>query len=383
MKRNYHSGSKVALGMTGDSDCELTEAGSASLDLLRLGALTALVLYHVACLYDGAGGGTFAHGALIIFQMGYVGTDVLLAMAGFLTVGSLARAGNAPTYLIRRYLRVFPALAIFLVTYLYGLPALLADHMAALPNFENLQHAREIQWGFWSLTANFQMVFGSRMGAALEPMLTLGVGAQLTVLAVVLASNRRRLILGTVGVFIIGVALRIYWLPSNEYVPYSFPLSRGDGFFFGAAFASLSRSASYRDRLLARRFWLLGASTAALAILVVMQKGLTVTSPGTKLIGYPLVGAWSASLVLVTASLNRCPKFLRRISPIAGTGFCVYLVKLPVVFLVSVGLSRWARLDLFTFAMVALFASFALGMAFHFGLERPLVARLGFARKPQ
>jgi len=376
MQRSYHPDPQSDRGITSEPDGGITQAGSAGLDWLRLAALAALVLYHVACVYEGDAGGGVRRGALALFRLGYLGTDILLALAGFLAVGSLARSGNPSTFLLRRYLRVLPALAVFLVAYLYAFPALLGDRVATLPNYAGLERAREIQGSFWTLTANFPMVGGARLGAALEPMLTLGVGAQLTALVAFLLPKRRRLFWGTLAVFLVGMALRIHWLHSDDYVPYSFPLSRGDGFLLGAVLASLSRSEPDRVRLFALRYWLLGATSVALAALVVLQKGLPISSPAMKIVGYPLVGAWSACLVLVVARLPGCPGFPCLLSRLGRMGFCVYLVKLPVVFLVLAGLSRWARPGVLTLALAALSASFAVGAVFHWGLERPVAAGL-------
>jgi peptidoglycan/LPS O-acetylase OafA/YrhL len=270
-------------------------------------------------------------------------------------------------------------LAIFLLGYLYLLPYLLTAsgvNPTSLPNFGDLSHARAVQWTMWSFTSNFLMVAGERMGAALEPLLTLGLGAQLTILIAFLLPLPRRVYLGTGVVVFLGFVLRLYWVKSDAYVPYSFPLTRGDGFFLGATFALLLRWEAARARLLALRGRLLLVSTILLVALGVATKGLQLTSPAMKILGYPAVSLWSATLVLWLSQISRCPSALRLLSLLGQGAYCAYLVKLPVCYLVSVFLLRVRMPGIPLFALSSLCATALLGMAGHFLFERPF-ARIG------
>lgn len=362
-----------------DSAAPASEAGRNALELLRVAAIGLLVLYHVACLPHPPPLGILSKLFLLVARAGFIGTDLLLALAGFLAVGSRGRASGAGAWLVRRWWRVFPPLAIFMLGYLYFLPYLLAAlgvAPASLPNFVDLSRARAVQWTMWLFTSNFLMVAGQRMGAALEPLLTLGLGAQLTILIAFLLPSSRRVYLGTGIVVSLGFVLRLYWVKSDAYIPYSFPLTRGDGFLLGATFALLLRSQAAKDRLLALRSRLLVASTILLAALVVATKGLLLTSTAMKTFGYPTVSLWSATLVLWFSQISHCPSALRLLSLLGQGTFCAYLVKLPVCYLVSVFLLHVRMPGIPLFALCSFGATALLGMAGYLFVERPF-ARIG------
>jgi peptidoglycan/LPS O-acetylase OafA/YrhL len=369
---------------------EVTESGRIGLDLLRVLAIVLLVLYHVACLTETRPSGLLSKVTFHLGQMGFIGTDLLLALSGFLAVGGRARAKSAGRWLLWRWWRVFPVLAAFLLLYLYGVPYLLNAlglRVETLPNYADLEGARSRQWTMWTMTSNFLMVTGRRMGAALEPLLTLAVGAQLTVIVACLLPSPRRLLMGIGIIAILGIFLRAVWFHADPYVPYSFPLTRADGFLVGAGFSVLLRSEQRREWLLAIRHRLLLTTTVLLLGLLVSGKGLSITSSWMKLLGYPVVSLWSASVVLVLSQISTCPFFLRRISGAGRGAFVAYLVKLPVTFLVLFVLNRGGggrSPSFLLFALLSILASGLLGWLGYLAFERPcfrLCSLLPFTRK--
>ena len=80
----------------------VTGAGRRALEVLRLAAIGALVLYH-ACLLQPEGAAGPAQRLVSRFgSAGWIGTALLLALSGFLAVGARARAGGAASFLLRR-----------------------------------------------------------------------------------------------------------------------------------------------------------------------------------------------------------------------------------------------------------------------------------------
>jgi peptidoglycan/LPS O-acetylase OafA/YrhL len=349
----------------------MSDGRNPALELLRVVAIALLVLYHVASLAPAQGR---AHRLFAVLGgAGYVGTDLLLALAGFLSVGSRARAADTPSWLRRRLWRVFPALAVFLLGYLYLIPALLGlcgVSAASLPNYADLSRAKSLQWTMWTFTANLVMVLGQRLGAALEPLLTLGLGAQLTVLAAWLLPSRRRLLIGAGVIVMSGIVLRALWLSGDPYVPYSFPLSRGEGFFLGAAAAAVLRSSDKATLLAWRHRLLLGSSVVMLAVFLA-SKGLLLTSALVKTVGYPAIGLWSASVVLWLSQVSRRPRLLASIARLGRGTYVAYLAKLPLCFVVGSYLIRPHHLGVLTFIAISLCATLLVGTLGHVAVERP------------
>ena len=381
----YHQATNTTHDKLGTLDTqEITPSGRSGIELLRVFAIVLLVFYHAVCLTTDGQSGPLSWLAFHLGQAGFVGTDLLLALAGFLAVGSRARAASAGAWLLRRWLRAFPALAAFLLLYLYGVPyglAALGVRAEDLPTYSSLDMARARQWTMWTMTSNFLMVTGYRMGAALEPLLTLGVGAQITLLAAWLLPSFRRLFFGIGIVAIIGVSLRALWLHADRYLPYSFPLTRADGFLLGAGFATLLRSRHWRDWLLSIRHRLLLATTVLLLGIMAGSRGMSLDSSLLKTLGYPAISLWAASLVLFFSQLSSCPRLLRWISRAGRGAYFAYLVKLPVTFVVLWALQRSGRSGFFAFVLLSLGASWLVGLLGYLVLERPMGRLLGARRR--
>ena len=346
-----------------------------------------LVAYHAVLLAPDAPGLVWR--ALVrAGGMGWIGTDLLLALAGFLAVGSRARARSGLDWLGRRALRVLPALFAFLIVYLYLLPPLLALAGASPEVLQSFAQARRQQGWLWTLTVNLLMAAGGRPGAALEPLLTLGVGAQLTLLAALLLARRRRrvTVAGLALVAGVGFVLRLAWLGADPWLPYSVPFTRCEGFLGGVAAASLLGHPGWREMLLRWRVHLLGATTVALAAVAALTHGLSVHAGLTVLAGYPVVGAFSAALVLVLSQARPGGAWLGRLAAAGGLAYASYLVKLPAVFLARWALERVGLAagtgGLLLLASLGVLVSALLGWALHAGLERPLRSALQRVRGP-
>jgi peptidoglycan/LPS O-acetylase OafA/YrhL len=360
----------------------LTEAGRDALQALRVVAVLLLVAYHVALVGPGEPAGP-AHKALVrLGGMGWIGTDLFLALAGFLAVGSRARSRTATAWLWRRALRVLPAFAVFLLVYLYLVPIAVRYAGGSAQTLRGFALARANQGYLWGMATNLLMAMGRWPGAALEPLLTLGVGVQLTVLAAFLVSRRRDWIpvAGIVVLECVGVALRALWLEGDPWRSYCFPLTRCDAFASGMAVALLLSHPGWGDELRRRRWLVLGLAASGLAAVVAVNRGLPVGAKATMLAGYPAIGAFSGAIVLVLSQVEHAGSWLRRVAVAGAAAYTVYLVKLPTVFMVRRALESWnvftGLRGLLLLGALGALASGLIGGSLHLLVERPLLRGL-------
>jgi peptidoglycan/LPS O-acetylase OafA/YrhL len=355
----------------------VTDPGRGALEALRAVAVALLIAYHV-CLLVPSGGGVAYRVLCRLGVMGWVGTDLLLALAGFLAVGSRARANSAPAWLGRRAKRVLPSFAAFLLLYLYLVPLVIARLGAPADALGSFAIARRSQAYLWSLSTNLLMVAGRWPGAALEPLLTLAIGAQLTLLAaLVLSRPRPRVALtGLVLLECVGFALRAAWLGGDPWRSYCFPLTRCDAFASGMAAACLLSHPRWGDPLRRGRGLVLGAASALLFAAVTLTRGLPVASRATILVGYPAVGLFSGAVVLALSQAQRLGKWPRRAAVAGGAAYAVYLVKLPTIYAVRHLLRSWTAASGLSYLMLLLalgtLASALIGGLFYLAVERPL-----------
>ncbi len=356
----------------------VTDAGRHALEVLRVVAVSLLIVYHVCLLAPAAPAG-FLYGALLrLGRMGWVGTDLLLALSGFLAFGSRGRSTGALAWLGRRAMRVLPLFAVFLLVYLYLVPLLIVAVEGTAEPLQTFALARRTQAYLWLMGANLLMVMGRRPGVALEPLLTLGVGAQLTLIAAFLLSRTRPWITvaGLVLLECAGFALRAAWLEGDAWRSYSFPLTRCDAFASGIAIAWLLSHPGWAERLRRARWLVVAIAGVGLVAVIVLTRGLPVYSKATMLVGYPTIGVFCGALVLMLSQAERPRPWLARLAVAGSATYAVYLVKLPVVFMVRHALESSGSFTgvrgLLALAVLGFFASGLIGGVFHLAVERPL-----------
>ncbi len=356
----------------------VTDAGRQALEVLRVVAVALLVVYHVALLAPATPAGVLFKTLVRLGGMGWVGTDLLLALSGFLAVGSRERSTGALAWLGRRAMRVMPLFAVFLLVYLYLVPPLIAAVGGRAEALQGFEIARRTQGYLWLMAANLLMVMGRRPGAALEPLLTLGVGVQLTLIAALLLSRTRPwvTVAGLALLECAGFALRAAWLEGDAWRSYSCPLTRCDAFASGMAIAWLLSHPRWAEPLRQARWRVMAIAGGGLAAAVVLTRGLPVHSKATMLVGYPTVGAFCGSLVLLLSQVERPRAWLQRLAVAGSAAYAVYLVKLPAVFMIRHALESWGSSaglgGLLELAALGLFASGLIGGVFHLAVERPL-----------
>lgn len=338
--------------------------GRTGLQLLRVVAIVMLVGYHAALIAPDVSVSALEHMIRRVSAVGWVGTDLFLAIAGFLMVDSWRRTGNPSRWLVRRALRVLPAYWLFLFLYLHVIPWAMASfggELQSLSNYGAFDKAIQNQPYLFTLTTNLLFAKGIWIGAALEPLLTIAIGAQLTLLATLLMPLRRGVaFLGAVATLeCVGIALRIIWRSEPTWRCYSFPLTRCDAFLFGAVAAWALDHPRLRARVQAAAPSLLRLGIGVGFFAVLATRGLDVGAQASVQFGYPLIGIGSASAVLgVSQAKHLC--FVTRarqrhqsiessrrgcVSWVAEAGtltYAAYLFKLPIMDVVKDMMTRSA-----------------------------------------
>ncbi len=358
----------------------VTPAGRARLEALRVLAIAMLVAYHAACVWVPHDPSLLARLLLRAAGMGWIGTDLALGLSGFLAFESRARAGSAGRWLVHRALRVLPAYWTFLLSYLYGLPALLAAAgvvPTALSAYRGLNHARQQLPYIGALTTNWLFAAGGRPGAALEPLLTLALGVQLTLLAACVIRERTGQTWALAGgLWFLGILLHVLWLHADPWRSYSLPFTRCDSFLAGLSLAAALREPRVAAQLLRWRGRLLALGSFALAAAALLTHGLVVESPTTVLLGYPAIGLFTGALVLVLAQQREASSLSSRVALLGPHTYGAYLWKLPLLWLITDGLRANGLLHgtggVLLLITASLLASFWAGSLWYLAIERPL-----------
>jgi len=101
-----------------------------------------------------------------VVNSGWSGVDLFFVLSGFLITGILLRDAEglrgAGVFYARRFLRIVPVYAAFLLGLMYALPLL----VPALRDAAGVALLRENQWWYWTFTFNIKIV--------LEPLENLG-----------------------------------------------------------------------------------------------------------------------------------------------------------------------------------------------------------------
>ncbi|HEX7479266.1 MAG TPA: acyltransferase family protein [Polyangiales bacterium] len=369
-----------------DATAAASDHWSVSIEGLRGVAILLLVISHIGFM----GLPTRLGGlASRVGRMGWFGTDLFLAIAGYLCAKSLMRreAHTVATwlqYLGARARRVLPSYFLFLLVYLYALPALWPHLLPRIPMLYPYQSLTQAQGPAapYLLTAAADLFYafsGTGIGAALEALFAIGVGAQATLLvsaSMVFWRGRARLAL-LLGFVVLAHGTRLLLLAHPwPYVIYANPITRMEPFAWGALVALCS---SVPAALVQMRRWapvVAWSGWAAVAVVSALTHSLDIHATATKLLGYPLVAMSSAASVAAVTLRTRTPELLRRLASLAPIVYAMYFFKLP--WLSSLwGWITPSRLSQPTQLVVLLLLAIAgllgLSLTWYVAVERPLL----------
>jgi peptidoglycan/LPS O-acetylase OafA/YrhL len=267
-------------------------------------AILLVLIYHFVSSLAGLG---VTHPALKVFELGWSGVDVFFALSGFLITGILLDTRTAPNYFrsfyTRRILRIFPL-------YYAAIVAVILLQIA-LPE-AGIWGERDTAFSPGSLA--WPAAFLENVAIALEGKSLTGVMTHYWSLAVEehfymvwpfviwLARTPRQVLAFSLAAVVIALAGRCaFWLNGTDvYRVFALTPLRLDGLAIGAAAAVLIRGPT-RQATLRWAPFVLVASVAALAALVLGRHTLEQTDPAMWLFAFPLVAlGTSAALVVST-----------------------------------------------------------------------------------
>jgi peptidoglycan/LPS O-acetylase OafA/YrhL len=271
------------------------------LDALRGVAILDVMLFHFGGGYKGSNPSLRICSAVV--DSGWMGVDLFFVLSGFLITGILfdtaCTENRARNFYTRRALRIFPVfygvlLGLLLLTpvlhlhwktghlllffFLSNMTGIFAPNLGGVHNWINLSH-------LWSLAVEEQFYL-------MWPFVVWRV------------RNRRKLLWIILGVLIAGPILRglFLWGGVDPETISRLLITRADSLLFGGAVALMVRGPE-ADRVPAMQIFFLSA--AALIVLLILAHGPTATSPWIATIGYSVIAAFSASLVLLAQRGSR------------------------------------------------------------------------------
>jgi len=232
-----------------------------------------------------------------ITATGWIGVQLFFVLSGFLITGILVDALGSPGYFrnfyIRRTLRIFPLYYAVLIFALLVFP-----HLANVPEWTAI--ARKNQWWYWSYLSNWGGVLGHSI-PGFTHFWSLAVEEQFYLVwpVLVLALSRRGIIgLCTVMIAtgpVIRLGLHLAGLPPQA--GYELTVARWDALAAGALLAVLLRDAPLQATLARWIGRMTVASTGALVVLVLYERGFHFDDLVVQVVGQSLVAFLSAALV--------------------------------------------------------------------------------------
>ena len=243
------------------------ETRNAALDGIRGLAIIAVFLSH-------AGVDSTTGWLARAFSWGWMGVDLFFVLSGFLITGILLDAMGQPArvyygnFYARRFLRLAPALCLFLVTLFYLLPAL-----GLLTATETADIGATRGW-YWSYLVNVLVAIRQSFDATpagTAPLWSLSVEEQFYLIwpfLIARARTPRRVRNLSIATILVSMALRaLGWqLGYGGVVTYVLPFTRADSLAWGALLAALFRMPDGLETIKRLRLPLLAIGAALLTI---------------------------------------------------------------------------------------------------------------------
>lgn len=365
----------------------MKEIKNDGIELIRLLAIAILILYHSALI----GGNTKIISAggvynipLLIFSalsshVAWVGTDILLAIAGYLCVISIYKRKlsneNYFQYLLNRGIRIIPSYYLFLIFYLYiGVPVInnLGQYFALKKGFE---------FSLWTFISSFYFSNSEWRwsGVALEGMFSLSIVVQLFILLgfiLFVIKDNYKILLILMAFELVAIGLRFYLGAEDHWKTYFFTFTRMDAFLFGMITAILNQIDIVNKYLSTNAKKLFYIFLAIFIAMGIITKGLA-HGKLTTYISYPIIALFSGALINLTVHYKLKNKLLLAISRKGKLTYAVYLFKLPVVYLVhSILLLFFNELDttgkIIIFFITSFSACFIFAYIWWLLVERPI-----------
>ena len=264
------------------------------------------------------------------FGWGWMGVDLFFVLSGFLITGILLDAIAQPprvyygNFYARRFLRLAPALCLFLAVLFYVMPS------SGVLSQNEIQDLREHQGWYWSYLVNVLVAklnsFGAtRVGTA--PLWSLSVEEQFYLFwpfLVARAGSVRRVKTLSIVTIVVGMALRrLAWqLGYGGAASYVLTFTRADALAWGALLASLVRTPEGEVEARRLRPVLLILGGTLLAVVAILDpEWPSSTGALVQNVGFPGLAMVSTSLVAYAITT---PSRWLAWRPLSRTGFYSY-----------------------------------------------------------
>lgn len=348
------------------SDLLACSKANISFELIKITAIAMLIFYHVSLVIPFKPDSLFLQMIQYTGRMGWIGSDILLALAGFLFYQT--RYNNFindkySSYILKTIIRVIIPYYAFLIIYLH----------TGSWFFDFIGQGWALKEGFeiplFSFTVNLQLAIKGHSGVALEGMFSLAIGAQLIALSLIIfrfIKNEKLIIILLIVLESIAIILRLAYNASNQWQTYFATITRLDAFVTGLLFAIIKNK--YAEIFLIKNLSkkLLLISSLLLLIIAIFTKGLSMWVELTTKISYPFIAFLSASLALYASDRNIQSRYNEFIWHCGKATYFSYLIKLPAVYFIVVTLTRFGINNQFIFITMSYLLSLAICFAVAF-----------------
>jgi peptidoglycan/LPS O-acetylase OafA/YrhL len=318
----------------------------AALDGIRGLAILAVFVHNVG-YFDEPTDSLALKSMRLVIGGGWVGVQLFFVLSGLLITGILLDTRRDPhrlrSFYVRRVLRIFP---------LYYLT--LACAFVLLPRVLDLgewgERARHVQVWYWTYLMNWSDPYKGTL-PGLSHFWSLAVEEQFYLVwpLVVFGLSVRDLTRVCAALIVSALFIRVGFVLGGAppAAIYGFTITRWDSLAWGAVLAVALREVEWRERVLP---WIRRATLPAgvtLAVVVVVDHGLSWAKPLGQTAGYSLVASLFAGLVLLAADPSQPGGWVRRVTESGWLRFFgkysygMYVLHWPIHRVGQTVLSHW------------------------------------------
>jgi len=341
------------------------------IELLRLIAISLLIIYHTTLIGSAGNYPSYLNAILTITKMGWLGTDIFLAISGFFCVSSILKVKKENktylSYLKSRALRLVPDYYLFIFIYLiFGV-----DLINSLGNTFVLNDGLLI--ALLTFTSNIFFANSQWSGVALEGMFSIALLIQLIIIfagILFFISKRSTLLIIFLSFELLAIGLRIYFGSQEHWRSYFFTFTRMDAFLMGLTLGVLYTHTKVRIHLLNNALIIFCSAIILFTSAVYLTQGMFFGNALTTHLAYPAIAFFAVSLINLLYRYEINTLWLKKASSFGKIAYPIYLLKLPAVyFIYSVLLIYAADLNPVAFIgicfIVSLIFCFLVGGTWH------------------
>jgi peptidoglycan/LPS O-acetylase OafA/YrhL len=332
-------------------------------------------------------------------KLGWCGVDLFFVLSGFLITGLLFDSKGGLHYFksfyARRFLRIFPLYYAFLLLYFYVSPWVSSDRYVEVHDFL----AKHQGW-FWLYIQNwwFARAWSQGIPDLLNHFWSLAIEEQFYLLWPLIVFGLKRETLKklalTVALASLVIRVTMWFQGSSPLEIYVGTFGRLDGLMLGS-YVALAWRGPERDRLIRLALPLGVVSLLTLILIAFTQNTLDLMSPLVVTVGYTVVAALFASLLILVLSKDSLEHpTLFRSSPLRFLGkysYAIYIFHWPVMKVMSEFYnpdmwSTWSPFQIFArlgFFSATATISLILSLVSWYGFESLFLRLKVFLPRPQ